>query len=401
MAVGGLGAVPLRHLHGGVGLLGAEGGPGDGGGDPDLHPGHRPRARLPPPLDAARERHHHRASAARRARSSRARSSRCPRSTSCSSTRTPCRPSSSAWPAAASASLFLIPLRRYFVREMHGEFPYPEATAITEVLVTGEKGGSQAKLLLQATGIAGVYDFFVTTFQVWKEYVDFQFVPVVRTLAERAKVVVELRRRGLHPRPRLRDGPALVDDPRARAACLANFVLVPLIWMIGQHLPDMPVYPATDPDRRDDGRRRSSAATCGSSASARSPRPASSASSSRCGSSRARSASRCKAFRAGRGATRASAPTATSRSMAILVGVVVSTARRRRFFGTLGQSLVAVLRRPGPDAGLRVLLRLGGGQRHRHHRAQPGVGHDDADDHHLVGRAAAVRALRARRGCSS
>ena len=48
--------------------------------------------------------------------------------------------------------LFLIPLRRYFVRETHGEFPYPEATAITEVLVTGESGGSQAKLLLQATG---------------------------------------------------------------------------------------------------------------------------------------------------------------------------------------------------------------------------------------------------------
>ena len=51
--------------------------------------------------------------------------------------------------------LFLIPLRRYFVREMHGLFPFPEATAITEVLVTGEKGGSQAKLLLQATAIAG------------------------------------------------------------------------------------------------------------------------------------------------------------------------------------------------------------------------------------------------------
>src|SRR5512140_1537632 len=55
--------------------------------------------------------------------------------------------------------LFLIPLRRYFVRETHGQFPFPEATAITEVLVTGEKGGSQARLLLQATGIAGVYDF--------------------------------------------------------------------------------------------------------------------------------------------------------------------------------------------------------------------------------------------------
>jgi len=55
------------------------------------------------------------------------------------------------------------------------------------VLVTGEKGGSQAKLLLQATAIAGVYDFLVTTFQVWKEYIDLQFVPVVKTLAEKAR----------------------------------------------------------------------------------------------------------------------------------------------------------------------------------------------------------------------
>src|ERR1700690_2438308 len=80
--------------------------------------------------------------------------------------------------------LFLIPLRRYFVRDTHGQFPYPEATAITEVLVTGETGGSQAKLLLQATAIAGVYDFFITTFQVWKEFVDLRFVPAVRDLAD-------------------------------------------------------------------------------------------------------------------------------------------------------------------------------------------------------------------------
>jgi uncharacterized oligopeptide transporter (OPT) family protein len=85
--------------------------------------------------------------------------------------------------------LFLIPLRRYFVREMHGQLPFPEATAITEVLVTGEQGGSQAKLLLQATAIAGVYDFFVTTFHVWKEYLDFQFVPVMRTLADKGRMV--------------------------------------------------------------------------------------------------------------------------------------------------------------------------------------------------------------------
>src|SRR6266516_7846713 len=86
--------------------------------------------------------------------------------------------------------LFLIPLRRYFVRETHGQFPYPEATAIREVLVTGEKGGSQAKLLLQATVVAGVYDFFVTTFQVWKETVDFQFVSAMKALADKTKMIV-------------------------------------------------------------------------------------------------------------------------------------------------------------------------------------------------------------------
>src|SRR6185295_10956658 len=73
--------------------------------------------------------------------------------------------------------LFLIPLRRYFVRETHGEYPFPEATAITEILVTGERGGTQARLLVQATIIAGIYDFLVTTFRIWKEFVDFQFIP--------------------------------------------------------------------------------------------------------------------------------------------------------------------------------------------------------------------------------
>ena len=81
-------------------------------------------------------------------------------------------------------TLFLIPLRRYFVQEQHGKLPFPEATAITEVLVTGEKGGSQAKLLIQATCVAAVYDFFITTFHVWKEYLNFQFVPMMKSLAD-------------------------------------------------------------------------------------------------------------------------------------------------------------------------------------------------------------------------
>jgi len=140
-------------------------------------------------------------------------------------------------------TLFLIPLRRYFVREMHGQFPYPEATAITEVLVTGEKGGSQARLLLQATFIAGIYDFFVTTFQVWKEYLDFRFVPVVEAVAQRAKVVFGFDAiafiLGLGYVMGLRSSMVL-----CAGGVLANMVLVPLIWFVGRHVPDA-VYPAT------------------------------------------------------------------------------------------------------------------------------------------------------------
>jgi putative OPT family oligopeptide transporter len=142
--------------------------------------------------------------------------------------------------------LFLIPLRRYFVREMHGQFPFPEATAITEVLVTGEKGGSQAKLLLKATAIAGVYDLLVTTFQVWKEYVDLQFVPWVRTLGERARMVTSFDAQifilGLGYVMGLRASMVLVAG-----GILSNFVIVPLIWMVGSHLTDAAVYPGTVP----------------------------------------------------------------------------------------------------------------------------------------------------------
>ena len=141
--------------------------------------------------------------------------------------------------------LFLIPLRRYFVREQHGLLPFPEATAITEVLVTGEKGGSQAKLLLQATAIAAVYDFFVTTFQVWKEYLDFRFVPAVRMLAERARMAFSFDAIGFTL------GLGYVIGLRSSlilcaGGILSNMVLVPLIWFVGSHL-DTAVYPAAIP----------------------------------------------------------------------------------------------------------------------------------------------------------
>jgi putative OPT family oligopeptide transporter len=142
--------------------------------------------------------------------------------------------------------LFLLPLRRYFVREMHGTLPYPEATAITEVLVTGEKGGSQARLLLQATAISGVYDLLVTTFHPWREYVTLRFLAPVRELAERARVAFSFDAiafiLGLGYVMGLRSSMLL-----CAGGFLSNFVLVPLIWMIGQHTGDATVYPGRLP----------------------------------------------------------------------------------------------------------------------------------------------------------
>jgi putative OPT family oligopeptide transporter len=139
--------------------------------------------------------------------------------------------------------LFLLPLRRYFVRETHGQYPFPEATAITEILVTGEKGGSQAKLLLQATLIAGIYDFVVTTFRVWREFVDFQFVPAMKHLADQSRVVFRFDAiafiLGLGYVMGLRSSMIL-----CAGGVLSNFVLVPLIFYLGAHFPDV-VAPGT------------------------------------------------------------------------------------------------------------------------------------------------------------
>lgn len=88
--------------------------------------------------------------------------------------------------------LFLIPFRKYFVKDMHGKYPFPEATATTQVLVSGEKGGSQAKPLLLAGIIGGLYDFTVVTFGWWNEQVTSRAVAFGETIAEKAKLVVKL-----------------------------------------------------------------------------------------------------------------------------------------------------------------------------------------------------------------
>ena len=88
--------------------------------------------------------------------------------------------------------LFLIPFRKYFVKEKHGEYPFPEATASTQVLVSGEKGGSQAKPLLIAAIVGGIYDFIVATFGWWNENVTTRLFAWGEMVADKAKLVLKI-----------------------------------------------------------------------------------------------------------------------------------------------------------------------------------------------------------------
>ena len=88
--------------------------------------------------------------------------------------------------------LFMIPFRKYFVKDMHGKYPFPEATATTQVLVSGEKGGAQAKPLLVAGLVGGLYDFIVATFGWWNENFTTRVVGFGETLAEKAKLVFKV-----------------------------------------------------------------------------------------------------------------------------------------------------------------------------------------------------------------
>ena len=88
--------------------------------------------------------------------------------------------------------LFLIPFRKYFVKEKHGEYPFPEATASVQVLVSGEKGGSQAKPLLLAGLVGGLYDFAVATFGWWNENVTTRVCHWGDLLADKAKIVLKI-----------------------------------------------------------------------------------------------------------------------------------------------------------------------------------------------------------------
>ena len=88
--------------------------------------------------------------------------------------------------------LFFIPFRKYFVKDMHGKFPFPEATATTQVLISGQKGGSQAKPLLMAGLVGGLYDFFLSTFGWWKELLSTQAIPALQTFTHNTKMMFSI-----------------------------------------------------------------------------------------------------------------------------------------------------------------------------------------------------------------
>ncbi len=88
--------------------------------------------------------------------------------------------------------LFLIPFRRYFVAEMHGKFPFPEATATTEVLVAGGQGSNQAKILVLAGLIGGIYDFVIATFGAWTEEISTRLLPIGEKIATEFKLLFKV-----------------------------------------------------------------------------------------------------------------------------------------------------------------------------------------------------------------
>lgn len=88
--------------------------------------------------------------------------------------------------------LFIIPFRKYFVSDMHGKYPFPEATATTQVLVSGESGGNSAKVLLISGLIGGLYDFIVSTFGYWSEVFSSRVIPYGTALADKTKLVFKI-----------------------------------------------------------------------------------------------------------------------------------------------------------------------------------------------------------------
>jgi putative OPT family oligopeptide transporter len=131
--------------------------------------------------------------------------------------------------------LFLIPFRKYFVKDMHGKFPFPEATATTEILVAGEKGGKQAGVLIISGLIGGLFDFAFSAFGLWSEVITSRMFHAGELLADKLKMVFRLNVSamvfGIGYIVGLKYAAII-----AAGSFLSWFVLVPLVFEIGKNL---------------------------------------------------------------------------------------------------------------------------------------------------------------------
>ena len=137
--------------------------------------------------------------------------------------------------------LFLIPFRKYFVKDMHGKYPFPEATATTQVLVSGEKGGSQAKPLMVAGIVGGLFDFAVAAFGAWNENFTSRCCELGTTIADKAKLVFSINTSAA-----LLGMGYIVGLKYAAIICAGSvavwWIIVPAISLI---FPDMTIVEAT------------------------------------------------------------------------------------------------------------------------------------------------------------
>ena len=141
--------------------------------------------------------------------------------------------------------LFLTPLRRYFCVEQHGKLPFPEATATTQILVSGESGGKQAGALIMGVAVSMVYEFLAIGVRLWDENINFRFVHALDQLALKTKMVLKLDALsaflGLGYVIGLRYNAVIVAG-----GLLSHFAFIPAIWFLGQHIPSA-VYPGAVP----------------------------------------------------------------------------------------------------------------------------------------------------------
>lgn len=137
--------------------------------------------------------------------------------------------------------LFLIPFRKYFVKDMHGKYPFPEATASTQVLISGERSGSQAKPLLVAGIVGGLFDFAVAAFGAWNENFTSRCCELGTTIADKAKLVFSINTSAA-----LLGMGYIVGLKYAAIICAGSvavwWIIVPAIALI---FPDMTIVEAT------------------------------------------------------------------------------------------------------------------------------------------------------------